>query len=214
MLLFLQIHSSFSVSRFPFFREKKGIFSPSFRPHWKKNSNSPPPPFSPVYLHFLPTEATLARIWEMKNNALAATAKKIVGTSFSFFSFHEWRNLCFISFSSPVRNDTLRSYLHNLLREKEGWCRSKRKMAQDASNEEKGGKATVSMKEKKSFFVFLCGKKGLPSLPPQKKEFSGDYSSSPYKSTEVSIVYLLPLPAYSSLSCTKCVCSRRGCPAA
>ena len=142
--------------------------------------------------------------------------KEIVGTSFSFFSFHEWGNLCFISFSSPppVRNDTLRSYLHNLLREKEGWCRTKRKMAQDASNEEKGGKATVSMKEKESFFCLPVREKGLPSLLPQKKEFSGDYSSSPYKSTEVSIVYLPSPPAYSSLSCTKCVCSRRGCPAA
>ncbi len=42
-------------------------------------------------------------------------------------------------------------------------------MAQDASNEEKGGKATVSMKGKRIFFCLPVREKGLPSLPPPKK---------------------------------------------
>ncbi len=112
----------------------------------------------------------MARISETKKKRWRQRRKKLLELVFSSFSFHEWGNLCFISFSSPppVRNGTLRSYLHNLLREKEGWCRTKRKMAQDASNEEKGGKAIVSRKKKKSFFVFLCGKKDYPPFPPKK----------------------------------------------
>ncbi len=76
MLLFLQIHSSFSVSRFSFFRETEGIFFPSFRPHWKKI----PPRLLLRFPQFICIFFQQRQHWiefrRRKKNALAATAKK------------------------------------------------------------------------------------------------------------------------------------------